>query len=181
MTERTVLASGTPFITKLPQPLNDCLLLIMTPNVLNVLSMIGVENILSLIVTVCISIIEDKSRVFSEFEMMFFIAITSRSRIQTLRWMPEDWLTSLATQQAVHEIKHVTVTNDSFGVDTLMRLEPFLEIAHRSIDVFRVLNGELVTLFTSVGKSEVKHQMPVNYSFFLHRVFTVFRYGTNKR
>ena len=125
----------------------------------------GVENVLSLIVTVCISIIEDKPRVFSEFEMMLFIAITSRSRIQTFRWMPEDWLTSLTTQQAVHEIKHVTVTNDSCGFDTLMRLEPFLEIAHRSVDVFRVLNNALVTLFSLVGKSEVKHQMPVNYSF----------------
>ena len=55
ITERTALAAGRPFSPKLPQALRDCLLLIVTPNVLNVLSLIGVQNILSLIVTVSIA------------------------------------------------------------------------------------------------------------------------------
>ena len=40
MAERTMLASGTPFRPKLPKALRDCILLVFTPDILNVLSLI---------------------------------------------------------------------------------------------------------------------------------------------
>ena len=173
LTERTVLASGTPFTPVLPQPLYDCLLLVVAPNVLNVLSLTGVHKILWLIATVCITIIADEPRVFNEFEMTLYMAITNRSKLETFRWMPENWIASLATPQAVHEIKHVDVMNENAGFDILMRLEPFLEIAHRSIDVFKILNNSLMTLYSFGGKTEFNRLMPVNYSFF-HSQFSLY-------
>ena len=119
----------------------------MTPNVLNVLTLTWVQNILSLTATVCITIIADDPRVFNEFEMTMYMAITNRSKVGTFPWMPENWIASLATQQAVHEIKHVDVDNENCGLDILMRLDPFLEMAHMSIDVFRILNNSLMTLY----------------------------------
>ena len=153
MTERTVLASGTPFSPKIPQPLLDCLILIVTPNVLNILSLIGVQNVLSLIVTVCIAMLAEKPTVFNAFEMTIFSAITSGSKVETFKWMPEEWLASLETRQAEHEIEHIDVENENCGFDVLMRLQPFLEIAHRSIEVFSALNNTLMTLYSLVGKS----------------------------
>ena len=100
----------------------------MTPNFLNMLSLTGVQNILSLIATVCITIIADKPMVFNEFEMTMYTVIETRSKLETFRWMPENWIASLATQQTVHEIKHVEVMSENGGFDILMRLEPFLEL-----------------------------------------------------
>ena len=85
MTERTVLAAGTPFSPKLPQALRDCLLLIVTPNVLNVLSLIGVQNILSLVVTVCISMLAERQTVFNALEMTIFSAITNGSNVEVFQ------------------------------------------------------------------------------------------------
>ena len=66
----------------------------------------------------------------------------------------------------MHELKHVDVENDNCGFDILMRLEPFLGIAHRSIDVFRVLNGSMMTLYSLEERPPSLSQVPVNYSFF---------------
>ena len=128
MTERTVLASGTPSTPKLPQMLHDCLLLIVTPDVLNLLSLSRVQNISSLVVTVCVSIIANAPTVFNPFEMIIFAAITSGSKVNTFRWMPEGWLASLSAQQASHEITHIDVSTENDGFDILMRLQPFLKL-----------------------------------------------------
>ena len=54
-----------------------------------------------------------------------------------------------------------------------MRLQPFLEIAHRSVEVFSALNKPLMSLYSLVGKSELKQFMPVIYSF-LNAEFSMF-------
>ena len=146
MTERTVLASGTPFTPKLPPTLHDCLLLVVTPNVLTILSLSGVQNILSLLVTVCVSILAETPTVFNAFEMTIFTAITNGSKVETFKWMPDEWIASNETVKASHKIEHVDVANENCGFDILMRLQPFLEIANRSIEVFSVLNNVLMTL-----------------------------------
>ena len=165
MTEKTVLASGTPFRPKLPQTLHYCLLLVFTRDIISPPSWTGVQNVLTMMVTVCISIIRDTPRVLDQFENVVFVAITSGSRIQTFKWMPEEWTASLEVRQAVHQIKQVVVSCDCFWFDILMRLQQFLEIAHRSTDVIRVLNASLMTLYSLDGNHSFNRLIPVNYSF----------------
>ena len=47
-----------------------------------------------------------------------------------------------------------------------MRLEPFIGMANRSIDLFKSLNNALVTLYSLEGRTESQNVMPVCYSFF---------------
>ena len=65
----------------------------------------------------------------------------------------------------LNELEHVDVGNDNCGFDILTRLEPFFEIAHQSIDVFRILNNSLVTLYSLEAMPQSIRQVPVNYSF----------------
>ena len=54
-----------------------------------------------------------------------------------------------------------------FGFDILMRLQEFLEIAHRSTDIFPLLNASLMTLYSLDGTTSFNCRIPVNYSFLL--------------
>ena len=50
-------------------------------------------------------------------------------------------------------------------VDIMMRLEPFIGNANRSLDVFKTINEALVTLYSLTNKTIVS-SIPTNYSFF---------------
>ena len=58
-TEKTVLAMGTPFAPRLPGALHDSLMFVVTRDVLHVLSLIGVKQFLSVVVSSCVSILSD--------------------------------------------------------------------------------------------------------------------------
>ena len=54
--------------------------------------------------------------------------------------------------------------------DVLSRLEPFIGIAQRSLDVFTTVNATLTTLYTLNTSTSTQHVMPVNLAF-LRREF----------
>ena len=50
--------------------------------------------------------------------------------------------------------------------DLLMRLEPFLGIAHRTTAIFDILNNCLVSLHSTKNEPFGQNVLPVNYTFF---------------
>ena len=163
-TERTVLASGSPFTPKLPSHIRECILHVISCNVFNVISSAGVQHILCAIVSLSMDIITDNAHVLSTVEAPLWTAITTGTKIETFKWMPDEWIIQREHKHPVHTTTHVDVPVNTHGFDILMRLQPFIETAHRSVSVFNTINSALMTLY-DMEKSIIKTLMPVNYSF----------------
>ena len=164
-TERTVLASGSPFSTKLPSRITECILHVVTHNVLNVITSIGVQRLLLVIVSLSINIITKKISGLSAFEAPILSAITTGTQIETFRWMSDECVIPLEHQPPIHATTHIDVPGDANGFDILMRLQPFIETAHRSVSVFNTINSALMTLYGMEEQPIFKTLMPVTYSF----------------
>ena len=135
ITEKTALALGSPFIPKLPRQLHDGLLLVITSDVLNVLSTSGVQRLLWATVSVTVSIPTDRSCALNLFETMINAAIVNGSNVEKFHWMPDECVAPFENKEAEHEMAHIDIPKDTSDFDILMRLRPFLETAHRSVEV----------------------------------------------
>ena len=165
MTERTVLASGSPFATKLPSSIRECILRVISCNVLNVISSVGVQHLLRAIVSLSIDIITTNTRALSAVEAPIWTSITTGTKIETFKWMPDEWVIPREHRHPVHTIAHIDVPGVTHGFDILMKLQPFIETAHRSVSVFNTINSALMTLYGMEERQVLKTLMPVNYPF----------------
>ena len=129
------------------------------------MSSAGVQLLLSAMVTLAIHAITNKPRVLCAVEVPIWSAITTGKRIETFRWMPDEWIIPHEPRHPVHAITHIDIPSDTSGFDILMRLQPFLETAHRSVTVFSTVNSALMTLYGMEERSTLKQLVPVNYSF----------------
>ena len=94
--------------------------------------------------------------------------------------MPEEWLASLETGQAEHEIEHVDVENENCGFDVLMpsAVSRNCTQVHRSVQCFEQRVGDSVQLG---WKDRAQTAYAGKLLFSLRRVFPVFRHGANQR
>ena len=80
--------------------------------------------------------------------------------------MPAEWVLSMETPQLTHDIIHLDLVEELGAVNYLMRLETFMSVANRNVDVFNTLNECLMTLY-SVTSNNVSHNVvPATYTFF---------------
>ena len=168
MTERTILASGSPFAPTLPLTIKNCFLLIFSADVLNVMSLVGIQQLLDMMITLTTNILNDCALVMNRAEAFVNAAIVDGVKIQTFRWMPQEWVVPLSNDPPNHIISHISIANSSIDFDILMRLQPFFEISHRSVSVFSTLNNALMNLYTLEERTLLESVIPVNYTFFFN-------------
>ena len=77
--------------------------------------------------------------------------------------MPSEWLLSLDEPETTHDVFVLNVDDSPSPINVMMRLEPFIGMANRSVDLFKSLNNALVTLYSLEGRTESQNIMPVCY------------------
>ena len=77
-----------------------------------------------------------------------------------------EWETVLEDPCPVHSITHSESPEDSTPVNFLMRLERFMGIANRNIEVFHILNECLTSLFSVTDHMTNQNVVPANFAFF---------------
>ena len=117
------------------------------------LTLIGVQCVLWAVALSCTSILIDAKCVLNSFETTKHDAIVNGTKIWSFKRMPEEFVASTEAERAEHEIEHIVVSNDVSGFDMLLRLEPYFELAHRSIGVFNIINSWLLALYGIEGRS----------------------------
>ena len=165
-TERTMLASRSPFTPNIPNSLKIVLLNILSHDVLNVVSSIGIQRLLQSIVSVSTTILTDSQTVLNEVDIHIFGAIVDGIRITYFRQMPYEWIEPSSFGRSQHSVSKIDIANPFSNFDILMRLQPFFEISHRSIPIFNALNNSLMNLYSLEERPLVRSVMPANSTFF---------------
>ena len=101
-TEPTVLASWSPFIPNLPHSLKIVMLLILSPDVLNVVSSIGIQQLLHTIISLSTAILTDCQTALNEVDLHIYAAIVDGVRNETFGWMPCEWIASSSFGRPQH-------------------------------------------------------------------------------
>ena len=70
--------------------------------------------------------------------------------------MPDDWIISLERPQPSHLVVHVDTAEMRTAENFIMRLEPFLSISNRNVEVFRILAECLDTLNTITNNEKTR-------------------------
>ena len=135
-------------------------------DVLNVLSIDGINGLLESVITAIRTIIAGTDGVFDMVEMKVWDAVMTWRVIDTFQWMPEEWTLKHDTVTFVHDVVRVDISADTCPSDIPMRLEPFLSICNRNVDVFKLLYDTLMTLHSIVNQEDFSRALPVNFSFF---------------
>ena len=66
--------------------------------------------------------------------------------ISTRKWMPEMWIIQTAQALPTHEIEHVNVSYETSPLNVMMRIDPFLGCANRSVAKYEIFNNALNSL-----------------------------------
>ena len=172
LTEEMGLASRNPASMPLSTQLVECFLMVVSHDVLNVLSPKGVHGLLQCIVDSALNIIRGKRGEDIERLDVVEHAIGSGFVISRLSWMPAEWVIPLERQEAAHSVVQVDVEQAKTPEDLLMRIEPFLSIVNRNTNVFKAINDTLTTLY-SIRPSMLTNTAPITFSF-LNREFCRF-------
>ena len=165
-TETTALARNNCFTARLHPQLRDCLAMVVSPNVLNVLAPAGVNALIGLMVRACVAILNDA---VPEDDITRTVSLSIQNGILLDRYslVPSSWIVPKTWPVVSHEISRIDIAQANGPQDVLLRLEPFLGVAHRSLAVFREINAALTTLYTLKTSCSTKNLMPVNFSFLL--------------
>ena len=171
-TEMTALSRQNQFAPPLPFQLRKCLCLVISSDIINILSTTGVDWMIGEIVSCCLMLIAGRECP-DEVTRMVATSIETGSVITTFSWIPQTWLIPARTSTTTHTVSIVRVNDESDGETILARLEPFLGIAHRSMEVFDEISSALAALHSLRSDSIQNTTIPVNYQF-LHREFNRF-------
>ena len=164
--ERIALASHNPSQPVLPSKLTLGLSFVLSREVQRVLTIDGVRHFLRTLASVSERIIRGVFPSEEPIEKFVYDAISSGATIEGFGWMPAGWALSMETPQLTHDIIHLDSVEELGSVNYLMRLETFMSVANRNVDVFNALNECLMTLY-SVTNNNVSHNVvPATYSFF---------------
>ena len=172
-TEATALASRDPAILSDPPVLEKCILHILASSVLAILSKSGVDGVLLMIIDVCFAILSGRFSFHEHGHLMVFDSIVNGTRITSSHWMPPSWIVPIETASPTHKIEQVSFESEMNSVNATMRIDPWLGIANRNVDVYDTLMGALSALCTMTGKRANYNEYLLNYSY-LKRQFTEF-------
>ena len=162
-TENAALTQANPMRPILPCGLLECLLCVVSQDVLNVLIKEGVESIITSLIKTSVEIVSNDST--DEFDSNESDqAIRDGVVISTFGWMPDSWVISRQTVPPCHEVVHdekeeTIPTSDILGV-----LEPFIGLASRTLQVFELIDNALTNLHELAG-SQVHEDYPISFSF----------------
>ena len=168
----TALSRHNPFTPPLPFQLRECLTMVVSSDTIYILSTSCVDSLIDAIITSCLMAIEGRE-CLDGIHRMIATTIENGSVLTTFSWMPHEWLIPTRTPTITHTVSVVQVTDESDGETNIARLEPFLGIAHRSMDVFDEISSTLATIYSLRSNSVQNTQIQVNYTF-LHREFRHF-------
>ena len=164
-TEMAALASHHPQQPHLGKDLKACLLTVLSPGVLSIITVDGVRNVIRLIVTAADHILGGVGPLDAH-EGIVHEAIVSSAPIETFNWMPREWVLSLDEPHPTHDVIRMAVCEETHHDDFIARLEPFMSVSHRNVDVFAALNDGLMTLHNAVGDVFGQNFVRVSFSFF---------------
>ena len=165
-TEQSALSVNHPSSPRVPKPLVDCLLSVISQEVLCLMSSKGVHSFLNCLACSIKAILFDIPTI-EDGPLSFVHKHLERGEvIDAFKWMPSEWVLSLDQPVTSHYVFVLDVDESVSPVNIMMRLESFLGNVNRSIDLFKSLNDALVTLYSLEGREECQNVMPVCYSFF---------------
>ena len=162
-TEATAMSRHNPFTPALQPQLRDCLTAVVSPDTLNIMTTNGIGGLIRLIVVVAMRIVEGLSP-RDECENVVFQSIQSGTLVDTFSWMPPSWVVPRTTPAVSHLVSVVVPIEENTPQNILSRVEPFLGIAHRSLDVFNAINNALTTLHSLKNTPLSNNIMPVNFT-----------------
>ena len=166
LTERIALAKNHPAAMTIPPPLIDCLVSIVKQNVLIVLSSCGAHSLFHCVVVSVMNILSDVGESGDKSLDIIQRHISRGQLISTFSWMPGEWLLSSKKPSPTHKVL-ISQTDEEFNpANIMMRIEPLISNANRSIEVFKQLNDTLETLYTLETGVVPQRCMPVSFSFF---------------
>ena len=160
-TELAALSRHNPCAQPLPFQLRECLETVVLSDIINVLSTTGVDSLIDTTISSCLMVIEDRV-CQDEITRTVTTMIENGSAITNFSWMPQAWLIPTRTPTTTHTVSVVHVADESDGETILARLEQFLGIAHRSMDVFDEISNTLAALHSLRNNSVRNTTIPVN-------------------
>ena len=164
----------------IPLPLIDCLVSIVKQNVLIVLSSCGAHSLFHCVVVSVMNILSDVGESGDKSLDIIQRHISRGQLISTFSWMPGEWLLSSEKPSPTHKVL-ISQTDEEFNpANIMMRIEPLISNANRSIEVFKQLNDTLETLYTLETGVVPQRCMPVSFSFFHQGVHTIRTRGVDK-
>ena len=140
-TETAALARRNPVSPDVPETLEECLLNVVSPDVLNVMTMEGVESFIGNLVKTELFVRNgvDGAGVVTEIER----SVRECKVIEHFRWMPETWVMSQQNIDSSHEVTNITDNSIAMN-DVVLFLEPYFDQATRSIPVFKLINDTMM-------------------------------------
>ena len=161
-TERVALAANHPASPSLPPTLVDCLAVVLSREVLAMMSYRGVCNFLELVIRRCFNVI---SGVEQESDMVVEAVVEGRP-IGRFKWMPPEWILTTEEQKPSFSVSVCEFDEENTPTDIMARLEPFLGSVNRRLDVFVELNNALTTLNSLQDETTPTNVVPACFSFF---------------
>ena len=125
-TEMSVLASRNPCSPELPQCVVRLLLTTVTKDVVNMLTLKGVQSLLDLLCLVALDVIFDKNDGVSKSSYEHVRnAFETNTPIDTFLWMSNGWVFSTEHHPPRHDVVAISVSENTTPSELSMRLEPF--------------------------------------------------------
>ena len=165
-TEEIALAEHNPSQPRFPETLTLGLSFVIAPEVQRVMSVDGMRQFLSTLSLASDRLIHSDVHPENRLESIVFNALVDGAVIRNFSWMPKEWILSRDSPQMSHLVEHVETADEQTAVDYQMRLEPYMSIANRNVEVFRVLDEYLTALYNVAQIDKSKNVVPVNISFF---------------
>ena len=93
--------------------------------------------------------------------------VRERKQIRHFGWMPAAWIVSQTHVDSSHEVLKVTERPEIPLHDIVGFLEPFLYLATRSMDAFRLVNDALMCLY-DLKPQETRNDFPISFRFLMN-------------
>ena len=166
-TEMSVLASRNPCSPDMPQCVLSILLTVVTKDVVNMLTLKGVQSLLDLLCHIALDIVFDRNDGVQKSSYDFVRnAFETNTPIDTFLWMSSVWVFSTQRQPPRHDVVAISISENTTPAELSTRLEPFLSVSNRSVEVFKLLSEALLTLNSMTIGLPRTNAFPANYTFF---------------
>ena len=140
-TEEIALVEHSPSQPTFPERLTFDLSFIVSPEVQRVMSIDGMRQFLFTLSLASDRLLHSDTHPENCLESIIFDALVDGAVIRNFSWMPKEWVLSRDSPQMSHLVERVETDEEQTAVNYQMRLEPYMSIANRNVEVFRVLNG----------------------------------------
>ena len=115
-------------------------------------------------IEVCVGILSRQFAFNEQSRLLVFNSIVNGTKINTHNWIPSCWIVPSETTTQTHQIEQVGFASEMNSVNAPMRIDPYLGIANRSVDVYDTLIGALSSLCTLTGKTPKHNECPLSYA-----------------